>query len=407
MKFVRYGSSRHREIVARNTVRRRQVVEKVARIVDDVRTNGDPALLRYTRKFDRVRLATKDIRVSENEINACYESIKPEFVTALKAAIENVTRYYANRAKKKPYKLKSDDGAVLTERARPLESVGVYVPAGTVPLISTVYMTVIPAREAGVENIYIVTPPNKYKSVDPHILVAAHLLKVKAIFKAGGAQAIAAMAFGTKTIPQVDKIIGPGNMYVAEAKRQVFGYCDIDMIAGPTELAVIANDTADPAYVAADMTAQSEHDGGVSFLVTTSKRLANFIRKLPARGYVFKVKNMGQAIDVVNEIAPEHLEIMVKRPERLLKSIKNAGAIFLGPYSPAAVGDYVAGPSHVLPTNGSARFFSGLSVNDFIKTSHVISFSRKALERVREPAEHLAGLEGLKKHQESIRIRFQ
>jgi len=407
MKFVRYGSPRHHEIVARNTFRRRNVIDKVTHIVEDVRLNGDQALLRYTRKFDKVTLQPKEIRVSENEINACYEGIKPEFIASLKAAIENVTKYYANRVKKKPCKLKSDDGALLMERARPLDSVGVYVPAGTVPLISTVYMTVIPAREAGVENIYIVTPPNRHKSVDPHILVAAHLLKVKAVFKAGGAQAIAALAFGTKTIPKVDKIIGPGNMYVAEAKRQVFGYCDIDMIAGPTELAVIANDYADPAYVAADIMAQSEHNGGVSFLITTSKRLANFIRKIPARGYVLKVKNMGQAIDLVNEIAPEHLEIMVKRPERLLKSVKNAGAVFLGPYSPTAVGDYIAGPSHVLPTNGSARFFSGLSVSDFIKTSHVISFSRKALERVRQPAEYLAGLEGLKKHQESIRIRFQ
>ena len=256
---------------------------------------------------------------------------------------------------------------------------------------------------AGVQNVYLVTPPNKYKSVDPHILAAANLLKVKHIFKAGGAQAISAMAFGTKTIPRADKIVGPGNMYVAEAKRQVFGFCDIDMIAGPTELAILANNHADPAFVAADLMAQSEHEGGVSFLITTSRRLAKTIRKISAHGYIIKVKNLSQGVDLINELAPEHLQIMVKRPQPVLKSIKNAGAIFLGPYTPTAVGDYVAGPSHVLPTNGTARFFSGLGVSDFLKTSHVISYTRKALEKIRKPAEYLASLEGLK----NTRNRFR
>jgi histidinol dehydrogenase len=406
VKLLRYGSPGLQAALSRQLTRRRQIVDKVARIVEDVRVNGDTALLRYTRKFDRVKLTPKEIAVSEDEINAGYQNIKPEFIASLKAAIDNVTRFYARRIRK-PVKVNGEEGVLLTEKIRPLESVGVYVPSGTVPLVSTVYMTVIPAMAAGVQNVYLVTPPNRFKSVDPHILVAANLLKVRKIFKAGGAQAIAALAFGTKTIPRVDKIVGPGNVYVSEAKRQVFGYCDIEMIAGPTELAILANHHSDPAFVTADILAQCEHHGGISFLITPSKRLANLVRKLPARGYVVKVKNLAQGIELVNAIAPEHLQIMVKRPERILKDIRNAGAIFLGPWSPTAVGDYVAGPSHVLPTNGSARFFSGLGVSDFLKTTHVISLSRKALEKVRAPAEYLASLEGLKKHQESIRIRFQ
>ena len=406
MKSVRYGSRKLHQLITRNHSCRKQIVDKVARIIDDVRVNGDTAVLRYTRKFDRVKLTPKDIRVSEDEINACYQNIKPEFVTALKIAMENVSRYYTMRVKKSS-KIIREDGVFLSERTRPLKSVGVYVPSGTVPLVSTVYMTVIPAYSSGVENVYLFTPPGKYKCVDPHILACANLLKVKAIYKIGGAQAIAAAAFGTKTIPRVDKIIGPGNMYVAEAKRQVFGFCDIDMIAGPTELAILANQHADPNYVVADILAQSEHHKGFSILITTSKRLARHVRKISARGYIVKVKNLSQGIELVNQIAPEHLQIMVKRPERILKSIENAGAIFLGPYTPTAVGDYIAGPSHVLPTNGSARFFSGLSVSDFCKSSHVISYSKKALERIRQPTEYLASLEGLKKHQESIKIRFE
>jgi len=405
MKSIRYGSRALNRCLTRDAMRSKRVVEKVASILDDVKQGGDNALLRYTRKFDRVTLTPKEMLVSEDEINACYQNIKPDFISSLKVAIENVRRFYKKKIRKSVNV--REDGVFLAERVRPLENVGVYVPSGTVPLISTVYMTVLPAQAAGVENIYLVTPPNQYGTVDPHILAAANLLKVNTIFKAGGAQAIAAMAFGTKTIPRMDKIVGPGNQYVAEAKRQVFGHCDIDMIAGPTELVILANDFADPSYVAADLLAQSEHKMGISILITTSKRLVKFVKKLQVRGYIVKVKNLSQGIDLINKIAPEHLEIMVKRPERILKYIKNAGAIFLGPYSPTAVGDYIAGPSHVLPTNGSARFFSGLGVRDFLKTSHVISYSRKALEKVRQPAEYLASLEGLKKHGESIRVRFE
>lgn len=388
------------------TTRNRRVEEKVRRILDDVKSNGDEAVLRYTRKFDKVKLTPRELKVTESEINGAYQNISPNFVSMLKVALENVSQFYKKQARRS-WKTVKEDGVILGERVRPLESVGIYVPSGTVPLPSTVYMTVLPAKLAGVEKVYLITPPNKFKSVDPHILVVANLLKVDAIYKAGGAQAIGAFAFGTRSIPRVDKIVGPGNAYVAEAKRQVYGYCDIDMVAGPTEVAILANDYADPDFVAADLMAQAEHHMGTSILVTTSKRLAKTIKKLPIRGYVIQVKNLKQGVDVVNQIAPEHAQVMVKNPQRIVNSIKHAGAIFVGNYTPAALGDYVAGPSHVLPTSGTARFFSGISVHDFTKTSHVISYTRKALERVKEPAEYLANLEGLTKHMESVRIRFE
>lgn len=407
MKTLRFGSkSLEKYLTTRTQNRPERLIKKVSRIVEDVRVGGDAALLAYTRKFDRVKLSPKELQVSEEEINACYQNIKPEFASALRVAVENVRNYYKSKIVKS-LKVRGEDGVRLSEHIRPMKTVGVYVPSGTVPLVSTVYMTVIPAQAAGVQNIYIVTPPNAHKSVDPHILAVANLLKVNAVYKAGGAQAVAAMAFGTKTIPQADKIIGPGNQYVAEAKRQVFGYCDIDMIAGPTELVVIANEHSDPQFVAADLLAQSEHHGGSSILITTSKRLAKQMTRLPIRGFIVRVKNLEQGIELSNRIAPEHLEIMVKRPERLLRYVENAGAVFLGPYSPTAVGDYVAGPSHVLPTNGTARFFSGLGVQDFLKNTHVISYSRKALEKVRHSGEYIANLEGLKRHYESIKVRFE
>ncbi len=405
MKVIKPSSKKFQKLFQRFTRRDRRIEEKVHRIVEDVKNFGDEAVIRYTRKFDKVKLTPKELRVSESEINGAYQNISPDFVSSLKMAVENVNRFYRKQVKRS-WKTVSEDGVILGEKIRPLESVGIYIPSGTVPLPSTVYMTVLPAKLAGVEKVYLITPPNKYKSVDPHILAVANLLKVDGVFKAGGAQAIAALAFGTKSIPRVDKIIGPGNAYVAEAKRQVFGYCDIDMVAGPTEVVILANDHSDPDFVAADLLAQSEHHMGTAILVTTSKRLAKLIKKVPARGYILVVKNLKQATDVINQIAPEHLQIMVKSPQRILKEIKNAGAIFIGSFTPTALGDYIAGPSHVLPTNGTARFFSGISITDFLKSSHVISYSRKALEKVRTPVEYLANLEGLVKHVESVKIRF-
>jgi histidinol dehydrogenase len=311
MQVIKPSSKQFIRLFNRFVSRNPRVEEKVRGILNDVMQNGDDAVIRYTRKFDKVKLQPKDLRVSESEINSAYQNISPDFVSTLKMATENVSRYYKKQMKKS-WKTVSEDGVVLGEKIRPLESVGVYIPSGTVPLPSTVYMTALPARLAGVEKVYIITPPNKFKSVDPHILVVANLLKVDGIFKAGGAQAIGAFAFGTKSIPRVDKIIGPGNAYVAEAKRQVFGYCDIDMVAGPTEVVILADDHADPDFVAADLMSQAEHHMGCAILVTTSKRLAKTIKKVEARGYIVLVKSLKQGVDVVNQIAPEHAQLMVQ-----------------------------------------------------------------------------------------------
>ncbi|OIO37312.1 MAG: histidinol dehydrogenase [Candidatus Omnitrophica bacterium CG1_02_49_10] len=394
------------KIYDRSSFRNRRLQSTVRKIVEDVRLNGDEAVLKYTKKFDGVSLKARQMKISESETSGAFQDIDPKFISALKAVIENITKFYSKRARKS-WRMRSDDGAVLGQICRPIEKVGVYVPSGTVPLVSSVYMTVLPARIAGVKEIYLVTPPNKYKSINPHILAVANLLKVNGIYKAGGAQGIAALAFGTKTIPKVDKIVGPGNQYVTEAKRQVFGYVDIDMVAGPTELVIIANRYANPEYIKSDLEAQGEHYRGYPILITESKKMAKAFKNDPMDGYVILVRNMDEAAEVSNRIAPEHLQIMVKRPQRLLKKITNAGAIFVGNYTPTAVGDYVAGPSHVLPTGGTARFFSGLGIDDFIKSSHMLSYSKRSLEKVKDYIEIISKLEGLSKHMESVDVRFK
>jgi histidinol dehydrogenase len=307
---------------------------------------------------------------------------------------------------RKSCRTKDGDGVILSEKLLPLESVGIYIPAGTAPLVSTVYMTVLPAKIAGVKRVVLTTPPGKNGNVNPYILVVADLLKVNEIYKVGGAQAITALSCGTKSIPKVDKIVGPGNAYVTEAKRQLFGFVDIDMLAGPTEVVIIANRYSNPGFIVADLQAQAEHSGGLAILITTSKSLMKQVKNQVVSGYIILAKNLDEAAEIANKIAPEHLQILTNNPLSVAKKIKNAGAIFLGPYSPVAVGDYIAGPSHVLPTGGSARFFSGLNVVDFMKTSHVISYSKKALEKVKEPLEKIAGIEGLSKHLDSIKVRF-
>ncbi len=387
--------------------RKKHVEEKVRSIIDDVRLNGDDALIKYTSRFDGVKLIPRQLKVAEAEISGAFQDITPDFVADLKTIISNVSTYYKEQLKK-PSKVKGYDGVLLKEEIKPLESVGIYIPAGTAPLISSVYMTAVPAIIAGVKRIVIVTPPNKEGRVNPYILAVANLLKVSEIYKLGGAQAIAALALGTKTIPKVDKIVGPGNMYVTEAKRQLFGYVDIDMLAGPTELVVIANRNSNVDYVVADLEAQMEHIGGMSILISTSKQLIQQVRQRIANGgYCIYCKNMDEAVEIANRIAPEHLQIMTTNAVSVAKEIKHAGAIFLGPYSPTALGDYAAGPSHVLPTMGTARFFSGLCLSDFMKTSHVISYSKKALEKVRAPLEKVANLEGLTKHADSVNMRFK
>ncbi|MCX5693647.1 MAG: histidinol dehydrogenase [Candidatus Omnitrophica bacterium] len=407
MKIIRFTSKKLEKIYNRGQVRQARVEDKVRKIIDDVRLIGDDAVIKYTRKFDKVKLNQRQLKVSQIEISGAYANISPHFVSSLKVVIENVNRFYKKQLRKS-WRMKGADGIVLGENYTPLEKVGIYIPAGTAPLVSTVYMTVLPAKLAGVKKIVLISPPDKNGYINPHILVVADLLKVDEIYRIGGAQGVAALAYGTKTIPKVDKIVGPGNIYVSEAKRQVFGIVDIDMIAGPTELVIIANRFSDPKFIAADLRAQAEHAKGLAILITNSKDLAKEVNaQLDGdNGYIILTKNLKQATEVANKIAPEHLEILVQNPKKLLKDIKNAGAIFLGPYSPVALGDYVAGPSHVLPTQGTARFFSGLGVMDFIKNIHIISYPKKALEKIREPLEKIAGIEGLQKHVDSVKTRF-
>ena len=406
MKILAQNGAGIQKLYDRHTsIRKPKVAETVRRIIEDVHQHGDDAVVKYTRRFDKAKLTAKELRVPENEISGAFQNITSDFISSLKVILNNVSLFY-KKQNQKAARVRHDDGILLKENILPLDSVGIYVPAGTAPLVSSVYMSVIPAKVAGVKRIAIATPPDRNGHVNPYILAVANLLKVNEIYKMGGAQAIAALAFGTKSIPKVDKIIGPGNMYVTEAKRQLFGYVDIDMLAGPTELVIIANRHSNPNFVLADLEAQSEHLGGLSVLVTTSRQLIKQIRKKIAKGYVIYAKNINEAIDITNKIAPEHLEILTNNPASVAKKIKNAAAIFLGPYSPTALGDYAAGPSHVLPTLGTARFFSGIGISDFMKKSHIISYSKRALEKMKDPIETVAKLEGLPKHYESVNIRF-
>jgi histidinol dehydrogenase len=382
------------------------VSKKVAKIMSEVRSRGDTALRRYTREFDGIDLPLKKIQVAQSDINRAYESIKVQFVPLLKQITANVKEYYEKELKQS-FEVKGKNGIYLSKQYQALERVGVYVPGGTAPLVSTVYMTVIPALVAGVKEIVLITPPNKQTGeIDPHILVVANLLGVKEIYRAGGAQAIAALAFGTRTINKVDKIVGPGNQFVTEAKRQAYGFCDIDMVAGPSEVAIIADSNTNPDFVTCDLLAQAEHYGGTPYLVTPSKKLIEAIRKRVDSGFIIQVKSLTEACEVSNVIAPEHLQIMVADPEKLLKNIKHAGAVFLGEYSPAVIGDYIAGPSHVLPTGGTAKYFSPLSASTFIKSSHIIKYTKEALEKGREHVQLLTDMEGLVLHRISMESRF-
>jgi len=407
MKIITPGDKKFESLVNRGGQGKARLQKKVAHILEKVREEGDPALLRFTSKFDKVVMTRKDLRVTEAEISGAYQDIKPEIVNTLKEIINNINKFYTNQVPRS-WSMKHESGIELGEKFAPIEKVGVYVPSGTVPLVSSVYMTVLPAKIAGVKKIVMASPPNKYKSIDPHILVVANLLKVDEIYKVGGAQAIAALAFGTKTVPKVDKIVGPGNEYVTEAKRQVFGYCDIDMLAGPSEVLIIANHHANIEYLKKDLQSQAEHHKGLSILVTPSKKVFNALcDDSDINGYIIKVKNLDEAAEVSNKIAPEHLQLMVKSPKRLLRKITNAGAVLLGQYTPVAIGDYIAGPSHVLPTGGTARYSSGLNLRSFIKSSHIISYSRKALSSSASWVRELTELEKLEKHWESVKERCE
>ncbi len=377
----------------------------VRKIIRDVRKNGDKAILKWTKEFDKVRLPAKRIRVSEGDINRAYQKIDCNFIPLLRLAINNVREFY-KKEKKGSFRTRKN-GAVLGRIEQPIERVGIYIPAGTAPLVSTVYMSVIPAKIAGVREIVLVSPPNENKEIDAHILVVANLLEVKEIYRVGGAQAIGALCFGTKTIKKVDKIVGPGNMYVQEAKRLVYGFVDVDMFAGPSEAVIVADETAPPSFVIADLLAQEEHKEGQSILVTTSQKLVNSVNEKVKKGWIILVEKIEEAAEVVNLLAPEHLELMISKANKFVPLIKNAGAIFVGKYSPIVIGDYFAGPSHILPTQGTARFHSCLGVDSFRKVSHYISYSQKELEETRKVISKLAEIEGMSKHKESIEVRFK
>ncbi|HNX69386.1 MAG TPA: histidinol dehydrogenase [Candidatus Omnitrophota bacterium] len=382
------------------------VFKKVSRILAEVRQSGDLALRRYTREFDGIDLPLKRLAVTQGDINRAFEKIQVQFVPLLKQITENVREYYEKELQKS-FEIQGANGVRLGKRYEPVERLGIYIPAGTAPLVSTVYMTVIPAKVAGVKQIAIATPPRRDTGdIDPHIVAVANLLGVNEIYRVGGVQAIGGLAFGTKTIPKVDMIVGPGNAYVTEAKRQVYGFVDIDMVAGPSEVAILADHTANADYVTCDLLAQTEHHGGTGYLVTNSKKLVEVMRRRVDSGMIIQVKSVAEGCEVVNEIAPEHLEIMTEKPEEVAKSIRHAGAIFLGNYSPTVIGDYIAGPSHVLPTGGTARYFSPLCASTFIKSSQIIHYTETALKAAKEHVQKLTDMEGLFLHRISLEARL-
>lgn len=426
--IIRTDRSERQSIAARLGLRgkmtRSDVVDATNAILDAVRQEGDAALLRLTEQYDRVRLNPDRLRVSEREISEALEQTDSELLAVLHDAAANIRRFHEAQ-NQTPVDLDDGKGARVGLLVRPLDQVGIYVPGGTAPLPSSVLMNALPARAAGVRRVIMCTPPRPDGRIAPAILAAASLAGIDAIYKVGGAQAIAAMAFGTQTIPAVDKICGPGNIYVNTAKRLVFGQCDIDLFAGPSEILIIADGSADPAFIAADMLSQAEHDRLASaILITTSETVAagtaseiqrraqlmprSEILSASLKDYsaILVVPDLGDACAFANELAPEHLELCVSDPRSLIPAIRNAGAIFLGHYSPEPLGDYFAGPNHVLPTSGTSRFFSPLNTADFQKKISVIDYSRDALESVWERIALFAEAEQLTCHAEAIRVRF-
>ena len=397
----------------------------VADIINNVRAKGDEAVFEYTKKFDKWDVSADNLKVTEAEIDEAFQSIEPAFVEVMHKSADNIAAFHQKQLHNSWIDPRPD-GSILGQKILPIAVSGVYVPGGKAAYPSSVLMNVIPAKVAGVKKIVMTTPAGADGKVNPGTLVAAKIAGVDEIYKVGGAQAIAAMAFGTQSIPKVDKITGPGNIFVALAKKACFGFVSIDSIAGPSEILVIADETANPRYVAADLLSQAEHDELASaILITTSEELADkvseeidgFLQELSRReiiekslqnyGYQLIAESMEDAIDAANAIASEHLEILTKDPYQVMTKIENAGAIFLGEYSSEPLGDYYAGPNHILPTNGTARFFSPLNVDDFMKKTSIISYSREALERAHEDIELFAKKEGLTAHANSIHVRFE
>ncbi|MDD6637589.1 MAG: histidinol dehydrogenase [Lachnospiraceae bacterium] len=397
---------------------------RVNAIIDEVREKRDEAIFAFTEKFDGACINADNILVTEAEIEEAYTQVDEKLLAVIRKALVNIRKYHEKQLQNSWFT--SEDGIILGQKVTALSKVGVYVPGGKAVYPSSVLMNVIPAKVAGVERIIMCTPPDKNGKVFASTLVAAKEAGVDEIYKVGGAQAVAAMAFGTESVPKVDKIVGPGNIYVALAKKAVYGHVSIDSIAGPSEILVLADETANPRYVAADLLSQAEHDEMASaILITTSAKLAKQVsaevdqfvavlsrseiiqKSLDNYGYILVAENMEDAIDAVNEIASEHMEIVTRDPFHIMTKIKNAGAIFIGEYSSEPLGDYFAGPNHVLPTNGTAKFFSPLSVDDFIKKSSIISYSREALEKVHKDIEQFAECERLTAHANSVRVRFE
>ena len=398
---------------------------RVATIIEEVRKNRDAAVFAYTEQFDHAKIDANHLIVTEEEINEAYENVDPQLLKVIRKSLVNIRDFHSKQLQNSWF-TSGENGTILGQKVTPLDKIGVYVPGGKAVYPSSVLMNVVPAKVAGVPHIYMTTPPDANGKICASTLVAAKEAGVDVIYKVGGAQAIAALAFGTESIPKVDKIVGPGNIYVALAKKAVFGHVSIDSIAGPSEILVLADETATPKYVAADLLSQAEHDEMASaILITTSKALAEevakeidyFVAKLSRKdiitksldnyGYLLVAPDMETAIDAVNEIASEHLEIVTQNPFDTMTRVKNAGAIFLGEYSSEPLGDYFAGPNHVLPTNGTAKFFSALSVDDFIKKSSIISYSREALQDVYKDIVQFAECEQLTAHANSIKVRFE
>ena len=397
----------------------------VREILAKIQEEGDGALFAYTKKFDRAEITEQNVRVTDEEIREAYETVDPALVDVIRKSLVNIRNYH-EKQKQNSWFTSSENGTMLGQKVTPLEKVGVYVPGGKAVYPSSVLMNIVPAKVAGVDRIFMTTPPGPDGKVNPSTLVAANEAGADEIYKAGGAQAIGALAYGTQSIPKVDKIVGPGNIFVALAKKAVYGHVSIDSIAGPSEILVLADDSANPRFVAADLLSQAEHDELASaILITTSRELAEkvscevdeFVKRLSRKeiiqksldqfGYILLAETMDQAVEAANAIASEHMEIVTRNPFEVMMKVRNAGAIFIGEYSSEPLGDYFAGPNHVLPTNGTAKFFSPLSVDDFIKKSSIVYYSREALKKIHKDVEQFAASEQLTAHANSIAVRFE
>lgn len=428
INIIKYDDNEGKKLVeallSRSQLEHGNVQEIVNGIIADIKVNGDKALFEYTKKFDKFDVNNDNVLVTEDEIKEAYNQVDADLVRVIKKSAERIAAFH-EKQKMNSWLEPSKNGEMLGQLIRPLQRVGVYVPGGKAAYPSSVLMNIIPAKVAGVEEIFMTTPPSADGKISPTTIVAADIAGIHKIYKAGGAQAVAALAFGTESIPKVEKIVGPGNIFVALAKRSVYGYVNIDSVAGPSEILILADESANPQFVAADLLSQAEHDELASaVLITDCKELAEkvqieaenqtnrmerkeIIKKSQDNyGAIIVVNNFDEACDLCNQIAPEHLEISTKEPFSLLPKIQNAGAIFLGHYTPEPLGDYMAGPNHVLPTGGTARFFSPLSIDDYIKKSSIISFSKEAMQELGPDVVKFAEAEGLTAHANSIKVRL-